>query len=263
MARGSALRFVRADPEPDAPLFFDDFPGSSVDAAKWDVVERISDQVNGEVNCCLAANVSVAGGLLSGVSTFEDHSCGDSEQGAVTEHYTSWHIQQKTTPFLYGTVEVRAKIPGGTGIWPCIWMLGFEWQASQPFTANTPGHNWPHAGWCEVDIAEFMSGSRTTVNNQVHFESANVGPGIQTMPFNATSRFMVYRLQWAAGSMIWSVDPEDGGGFQTLSSLSGASVPNVAMYLILNAAIGGIGGGTPDSSTFPQTFQVDYVRVTQ
>ena len=177
-------------------------------------------------------------------------------------HYTSWQIAQATAPFLYGTVEVRAKIPGGIGVWPCIWMLGFEWQASQPFTANTPGHNWPHAGWSEVDIAEFMNNSRTTVNNQVHFESANVGPGIKNLPFDATTRFMVYRLQWAAGSMIWSVDAEDGNGFRTLSSLSGSSVPNVAMYVILHAAIGGF-AGTPNPSTYPQTFQVDYVRITQ
>jgi len=35
------------------------------------------------------------------------------------------------------------------------------------------------------------------------------------------------------------------------------------MYLTINAAIGGIGGGTPDPNTFPQVFQVDFVRITQ
>jgi hypothetical protein len=39
--------------------------------------------------------------------------------------------------------------------------------------------------------------------------------------------------------------------------------PNVPMYVVINAAIGGIGGGHPDPGTFPQTFQVDYVRITQ
>jgi len=33
------------------------------------------------------------------------------------------------------------------------------------------------------------------------------------------------------------------------------------MYVIINAAIGGSGGGTPNPSTFPQTFSVDWVRV--
>jgi beta-glucanase (GH16 family) len=181
----------------------------------------------------------------------------------VTEHYTSWHIQQKTTPFLYGTIEVRAKEPGGTGIWPTIWMLGYKWQASQPQTANIPGHDWPHDGWCEIDIAEFWQNHRTQVNNTVHFEVPG-GLHEQTLPFDATSRYMVYRLQWSAGSLIWSVDPEDGSGFRTLRTVTGAgNVPNVPMYVVLNAAIGGAGGGTPNPSTFPQTFSVDWVRVTQ
>jgi beta-glucanase (GH16 family) len=244
-------------------ILFDDFNGTSIDTSKWTVVERISDQANHELNCCLAANVSVSGGFLVGVSKFEDHTCGDSELAPTLQHYTSWHIQQKTPSFLYGTVEVRAKEPGGTGIWPTIWMLGYKWQASQPFTANIPGHNWPHDGWCEIDIAEFLQSTRDRVNNVVHF---NVPGGTQeaSLPFNATTRFMVYRLQWSAGSLIWSVNAEDGAGFRTLRTVTGAgNVPDVPMYLVINAAIGGLGGGTPNPSTFPQTFTVDWVRISQ
>jgi hypothetical protein len=32
---------------------------------------------------------------------------------------------------------------------------------------------------------------------------------------------------------------------------------------VLSTAIGGIGGGTPNPATFPQTYQADWVRVTQ
>ena len=64
---------------PGNVIFFDDFVGTSVDSSKWTVVNRISDQANGELNCCVPANVSVSGGLLRGVSKFEDYTCGDSE----------------------------------------------------------------------------------------------------------------------------------------------------------------------------------------
>jgi beta-glucanase (GH16 family) len=122
-------------------------------------------------------------------------------------------------------------------------MLGFQWQASQPFTANTPGHQWPKAGWCEIDIAEFWQGGRHKVNTTVHYEKHG-GLHIQDLPFDATTRFMVYRLQWTQSSLIWSVDAEDGTGFLTLYSVTGTTrVPNVPMYVIINAAIGGIGGG--------------------
>jgi beta-glucanase (GH16 family) len=244
-------------------ILFDDFLGSTLDTAKWTAFDRIGDQANGEIDCCLSANVSVAGGNLRGLSKHEDHSCGDSLMSPVTEHYTSWQIQQKTAPFLYGTVEVRARLPGGTGIWPAIWMLGFEWQASQPATANTPNHNWPHDGWCEIDIAEFWQNARSKVNNTVHF---NVPGGLHEAPLpdDASTRYMVYRLQWTQGSLIWSVDAEDGAGYRTLRTVTGAgSVPDVPMYLVINAAIGGSGGGTPDAPTFPQTFLVDWVRITR
>lgn len=74
---------------------------------------------------------------------------------------------------------------------------------------------------------------------------------------------MVYRLQWSDGVMIWSVDAEDGEGFQTLQTVSNPSeVPNVPMYIVLNMAVGGF-GGTPVPAGFPATMEVDWVRVTQ
>ena len=201
--------------------------------------------------------------MLEGVSKYEDRRCGDSLEPARTMHYTSWQIQQATEPFLYGTIDVRAKVPGGVGTWPTIWMLGFQWQASQPYTANIRGHQWPNAGWCEIDIAEFWQTDRRKVNTTVHYSKPG-GLHLKELSFDATTQFAVYRLEWTQDALIWSVDAEDGKGFQTLNSVRGSgSVPNVPMYLVIHTAIGGTGGGRPDPGTFPQTFQVDYVRVTQ
>ena len=94
-------------------VFFDDFLGTSIDPAKWTVLDRLSDQANHEVNCVIPENVSVKDGLLEGVSKYEDHRCGDSLDPPKVMKYTSWQIQQATKPFLYGTIEVRAKAPGG------------------------------------------------------------------------------------------------------------------------------------------------------
>jgi beta-glucanase (GH16 family) len=244
-------------------IFFDDFSGTSVDPAKWTVLDRLSDQVNNEVNCVAPENVSVSGGVLRIVSKHEDRSRGDSLEPPRTMHYTSGQIQQETPSFLYGTVEVRAKAPGGVGTWPAIWMLGHDWQASQPSTANVPGNQWPQGGWAEIDIAEFWQGARTSVNTTVHYNQPG-GLHIQPLPFDATTRFMVYRLDWSPGSLVWSVDAEDGRGFRELYRVTGsAGVPDEPMYLIIHTAIGGSGGGSPDPATFPQTFEVDWARVSQ
>jgi len=91
-------------------------------------------------------------------------------------------------------------VPGGVGTWPVIWMLGFEWQASQPYTANIPGLQWPNAGWCEIDIAEFMQGERRKVNTIVHYNKPG-GLHLQILPFDATSQFAVYRLEWTRDAL--------------------------------------------------------------
>jgi len=252
-----------ARPSGSTVIFFDDFSGTSVDTTKWSVLNRLSDQVNGELDCVVPQNITVQGGFLSGVSKREDYTCGDSIEAPKLMHYTSWHIQQKTAPFQYGTIEARVRVPGGTGLWPLVWMLGYQWQASQPLTANVAGHQWPNGGWGEIDIVEFLANQRRENNTVVHFNQPG-GSWNGTLPYDANTRFMVYRLQWSVSALIWSVDAEDGQGFRTLRTITDpARIPNVPMYVILSTAIGGIGGGTPDPATFPQTYQADWVRVTQ
>lgn len=260
-------RGMLANPEPP-PYFFDDFNGSTLDLSKWTVIDRQGDQVNSEVNANTPANLTVASSKLLITSRFEDVLSGDRDTApphnflsTSTFHYTSGHIQQATPPFTYGTVSCRYKPCGGRGTWPALWMGGDNWQASQPYTANVAGANWPAADWNEIDYAEFYQGHRTVVNCTNHYISPD-SLTEEALPYDATTRFMVYRLQWTASSIIWSVDPEDGTGFQTLRSLS-SNIPTNPMFLIINQAIGGIGGGTPVSGDYPLTSEVDWVRVTR
>lgn len=263
VATAASSSVAEGSPPTSGTIFFDDFDGSTLDPEKWTVFDRLSDQANDEVNCLDPQNVSVSDGLLQIVSKAEDRSCGDALEPARTLHYTSGQVQQATPPFLYGTIEVRAKMPGGIGTWPVIWMLGFEWQASQPFTTNVEGHQWPKDGWAEIDIAEFLEGERNQVNTNVHYQEFG-GTNLQPLPFDSTTRFMVYRLEWSPGSLVWSVDAEDGQGFRELRTVTGEDqVPDDPMYLVIHTAIGGFGGGEPDPATFPQTMQVDWARITQ
>jgi beta-glucanase (GH16 family) len=57
--------------------------------------------------------------------------------------YTSARLVSKNKgDWLYGRVEVRAKLPSGKGTWPAIWMLPTDWEYGQ----------WPSSG--EIDIME-------------------------------------------------------------------------------------------------------------
>jgi beta-glucanase (GH16 family) len=254
----------------DPIYLYDDFTGSSLDLSKWVVYDRIMDEYNGEVGSVIPANVRVPGdGKLYIDQKYVPGGviASDTDTPPTTVYYTSGQIAQKAPSFLYGDVQVRAKIPGGTGTWPCIWMLGWQWQASQPYNANTPGQNWPHDGWNEIDIAEFGGGfDRSHVSCQNHFESGgNAGSGVFALPYDSTTRFMVYRLVWTRTSLTWMVDAEDGVGWRTLSTITGTAgvtIPDEPMYLVIHCAIGGGFAGTPDPGTYPQVMEVDYARVT-
>lgn len=244
--------------------FYDDFPGVSINASKWTVYNRIADLVNSEVNGMIPSAVVVNNGLsIVSAHVPAGFSIGDSETAPQTVFYSSGQIAANFL-FKYGTATIRAKLPAAAGTWPLFWFLGYQWQPSQPFTANTPGHNWPTGGWCEIDAVEFLSGSRTQNNCAVWFANGVTGNGSASggaLAFNATSRYQVYRLEWYANLLRWSVDAEDGNGWQVLRTLTDpAQIPNVQMYPIISTAIGGA-GGAPNSGEYPSTYSINYVRI--
>ena len=58
------------------------------------------------------------------------------------------------------------------------------------------------------------------MNTTIHYNKPGGTPH-KKLPFDATTRFAVYRLEWTQGALIWSVDAEDGKGFRTLHSVRG------------------------------------------
>jgi beta-glucanase (GH16 family) len=245
--------------------FFDDFTGSTVNLAKWDVYNRDGDRANSELNVVQPANAVVSGGTLAVLAQYSlnGYSGYDSaDNTSITRSYATAQIATKQT-FLYGTFEARIKAASAAGTWPLFWMLGYGWQASQPTTANVAGHNWPAVtgGWWEIDIMEFGNGTRTANNTAAHVNSSNVSE--VALSYNASSRFIVYRLEWQPTYLRWSVDYEDGTGFHLLRELTDTNhIPTNAGYLICHTAIGGF-GGTPNSADYPDNSYYDWVRVTQ
>src|SRR4029077_13675799 len=95
--------------------FDDEFNGGSLDTNAWVALNRPGDRSNNEQQYLLPSNVSVSGGNLAITSKVDF-----SQRGYK---YTSAMIQWKSFNFTYGTVEFRAKMAGGTGTWPSVWLL--------------------------------------------------------------------------------------------------------------------------------------------
>ena len=232
-------------------VFFDDFLGSSVDTSQWTVMNREGDQSNSELQCYTPANAAVTGGNLQITSRVQPSTC-----SGHSSNYTSAMLQWTSFNFTYGTVEIRAKMAGGQGTWPALWFLGSNCQASNINSAdNVAPCSWPNVGSDEIDMTEIKGGALTTVWQNVISGSS----GFQTCKpttSDVSQNWHTYGLVWAPGSLTWTID-----GVQTCKFTS--QIPSTPMFLLINTAMGGGGGGSINDATLPQTLLVDYVKVSK
>jgi beta-glucanase (GH16 family) len=235
-------------------IFFDDFTGTTLNT-QWVAMNRAGDYSNGEQECYNPSQVSVSNSNLVITTVAQATTCGDSTHSPGQFPFLSGMIQWKTFNFTYGTVEFRAKTAGGRGSWPAVWMLGANCQASNVSSADNIGTcNWPQAGSDEIDIVEMTSNNYISVGHDM-FVSSGGQACFQNASSDTSQNWHVYTMTWKAGSVTYAVDGQGAGCSHT------SNVPSMPMFLIINNAISP--NWTVVPADFPQTMQVDYVKVTQ
>ena len=172
------------------------------------------------------------------------------------KEYTSARVISKNKgDFLYGRIEVRAKLPSGRGTWPAIWMLPTDWSYG----------DWPRSG--EIDIMEHVGYDPNNVLFSIHTQAYNHSIGTQksggmNIP-TAITDFHKYRVDWTPYAVRGYFDDllvftfvNEGKGYATWPF-------DKRFHLLLNMAVGGNWGGAQgvDESIFPKTLEIDYVRV--
>lgn len=202
-------------------------------------------------------NSFVADGHLNIVARKENFT----DQG-VTKDYTSARLNSKYS-FIYGRVDVRAKLPGGAGTWPAIWMLGRNVNEPGGYWFDDYGSvNWPKTG--EIDIMEHWGNNPGFVHGSIHTRSSfggTVNTGTKELS-DVLDSFHIYSIIWDEEKILFLVDNEV---FYTYSPeiKDGKTWPfDKPQYLLLNVALGGI-GGTIDPEFQESTMEIDYVRIYQ
>ncbi len=173
--------------------------------------------------------------------------------------YTSARITTNSKgDWLYGKIEVRAKLPVGKGLWPAIWLLPTDWAYG----------SWAASG--EIDIMELVGNNPFQVFGSIHFGGEfphNVyknGNFVLRDGSDFSDDFHVFSLIWEPADLRWYVD---GKLYEEQSEWysNNGDFPapfDKRFHLLLNVAVGGNWPGSPDASTeFPQRMYVDYVRV--
>ena len=149
--------------------------------------------------------------------------------------------------FLYGRVEARAKMPAGKGLWSAFWLLNGYYNEDQP---EDP----------EIDIIEAIGDLVTTANHAYHYNSpaGRMSREMRTTMPDFSADFHTYAVDWSPGRIIYYIDGQE------THRIVGPEVSSEQMYILANLAVGGNFPGSPDESTqYPATFEIDYIRVWQ
>ena len=233
-------------------VWSDEFNGTNINPNVWTYDLGNGGWGNSELEYYTSRtnNAYVAGGLLHIVAQKEPY--GGSS-------YTSARLKsQGLFSWQYGRFEWRARLPGGVGFWPALWLLG----------TNISTIGWPGCG--EIDVMENNGGALNYVQGSLH--SGSDETQIYTLPNGGSvTNFHTYTLDWSTNAFLFYVD---GHLYETQTSwgtsVSGAVYPypfNQPFFLIMNLAIGGTFLGQPDTitinagTTFPGEMRVDYVRI--
>jgi beta-glucanase (GH16 family) len=169
--------------------------------------------------------------------------------------YTSSSMTTKgKRSFEYGRFEACAKIDTRLGSWPAFWVLG-------------DGRSWPSSG--EVDVMEYYvdhvnanvckpSGAKCDWSGSVRQSLAALGGATWSGAFH------LWAMEWSSQEIDLSLDDVLVYAFPVASAGSTGTNPYTGnpFYILVNLAVGA-NGGDPTSTTFPITYQVDYVRVYQ
>ena len=179
------------------------------------------------------------------------------------EYTSSSLTTRRSFSFLYGRLEVRAKIPTAGGAWPAIWLLGKDMP-------------WPSCG--EIDVMEYyrikdvphILANAAWGNNQQYSAVWNS----KAIPFSHftekdsqwAEKFHIWRMDWDAESIRIYLDDELLNSIPLSQTVNGSIGQHLnpfmrPQYLLLNLAIGGDNGGKIDDSAMPMKYEIDYVRV--
>jgi len=232
---------------------FDGSAGAQADSSKWvyETGNGSGGWGNAELEYYRAEN-----GVLDGRGNLVITTKQETASGF---QYTSARLKtQGKAGWTYGHIESRIKIPYGQGVWPAFWLLG----------SDINRVSWPGCG--EIDVMENISKEPTDVHGTMHCPGYSGGAGptaIYALPGTGefADDFHIFTIEWEVNVIRWYVD---GNLFSTKTPTDIGSgntwVFDKPFFILLNFAVGGTWPGSPDSSTtFPQTMQVDYIRVCQ
>ncbi len=166
--------------------------------------------------------------------------------------------------FRFGRVVFRAKVPGGSGVWPALWLLG----------GNILEVGWPKCG--EIDVMEHSGPKPNWVSFALHSQSSfgNTVNKMEAALATHATEFHEYEARWTAEKIEWLIDGHVFYRYEPEPKTAENWPFDQPFFLLMNVAMGGTLGSDPrfeskglrngiDPALQSATMEVDWVRVFQ
>ncbi len=249
---------LNSGPKQANPLFasspnwsqnFVDQTSGQLNSQYWNTLVGPAQNSNNEQQYYNAgpSNIRIENGVLRLIGTHQAEPSG--------YQYGSARIEtQGKKDFLYGRIDVVAKLPSGVGTWPAIWLLPDNDTYAQKSPA-TDMIRYKNGG--EIDILEAVGFQPNIIYGIAHTASDTYdhtdGTGsfsTVTVP-NSSTDFNKYTLLWTPTSLTFEVNDVPYFTYTRQSDATYMTWPfDQPFYLIANLALGGSWGGL-DTVDYP------------
>lgn len=236
--------------------YFDDFNGTQLDAANWKFSDANSN--GSEVQAFVEENLVVENGNCI-MYARKDDKVHVNKFGRST-YYTGTKIDSyDLRSFKYGRVEMYAKLPlGANGTWPAFWTLGYG--------------SWPEAG--EIDIMEMTTADyfyACTIHScepgfaepWTHDNATSVGGASLGLNDKFNYAYHLIGMEWTPTEIHMYCDGNSIGSVKTTSSLTKTAFNSFEHYMIINFALGGMGGSVLGPDGWVDAMYIDWVKIWQ
>ncbi|MEG0602746.1 MAG: glycoside hydrolase family 16 protein [Mucinivorans sp.] len=232
-------------------IWSDDFDGSQFDASKWSRIPRGLSHWDRYMSP-RADLVEVADGKVA------MHGILNPDRSTDTVRYLTGGLYSKDKfAFLYGKIEIRARLASLKGAWPAFWLL-----------PNKTDRVWPNDG--EIDIMEHLNFD-DFVYQTVH-SYYTVKLGIKNNPKHGGTgkidreQYNIYGVEWTPDEIIFSINGVSTFSYPKIKTDKKGQWPfTVPFYILIDQQLGGpkTWVGEVDESKLPVSMWIDYVRVYQ
>ena len=252
----------------------DNFDGDSLDRGKWKNKQNFQGSLgaDGDRVYFTLDNAVVENGILNVIANREriyalavawkdsNEILGDGLTNIRWHDYIAACIYS-IEKFGYGYFEASCKIPSGKGFWPAMWMY-----------TESPGPDGKNINE-EIDVFEFWENDPHDHNMNVHYDRNSCLTDYKGPDFSKD--FHTFTLIWEPHIIEWYVDgelkrrypryyqngSEVGCRLNAWQPYQEVPFPRHPLELKFTFAIDNRNGNRPDDSTpFPSTFEIDWVR---